>query len=170
MGGFRRGRVAAAAVGHTPITGGGRAVLRKHWNHWNHCVDDHGSRARQRLVQADQGLGRLRPGQRQPLCPRRRHAADAIGDRGRLQPPGPQPFVQGRIAGRRGKPIAIVAVARRMLEDAVRMLWKQEAFRFVPVTGDAVKAAPNAIGTPCRDSSISAAKALKIEVAASVAG
>lgn len=37
-----------------------------------------------------------------------------------------------RVTGRRGKQVAIVAVARRMLEDAVRMLWKEEAFRFVP--------------------------------------
>jgi len=75
-----------------------------------------------------------------------------------------------RIAERRGKQIAIIAVARRMLEDAVRMLWKQEAFRFVPVTKDAAKAASNAVGTPCSDSSIPAAKAAKVEVAASVAG
>jgi transposase len=75
-----------------------------------------------------------------------------------------------RVAGRRGKQIAIVAVARRMLEDAVRMLWKQEAFRFVPVTSDVAKAASNAVGTPCSDPSIRAAKAAKVEVAASVAG
>jgi transposase len=37
-----------------------------------------------------------------------------------------------RVAQRRGKQVAIVAVARRLLEDAVRMLWKDEAFRFVP--------------------------------------
>jgi len=37
-----------------------------------------------------------------------------------------------RVATRRGKQVAIVAVARRMLEDAARMLWKDEAFRFVP--------------------------------------
>ena len=37
-----------------------------------------------------------------------------------------------RVASRRGKQVAIVAVARRMLEDGVRMLWKDEAFRFVP--------------------------------------
>jgi len=38
-----------------------------------------------------------------------------------------------RIAQRRGKQVAIVAIARRMLEDAVRMLWKEEAFRYVSV-------------------------------------
>jgi transposase len=43
-----------------------------------------------------------------------------------------------RIRERRGKPVAIVAVARRMLEDAVRMLWKNEAFRYVPVPTAAV--------------------------------
>jgi transposase len=75
-----------------------------------------------------------------------------------------------RIAQRRGKQTAIVAVARRMLEDAVRMLWKGEAFRFVPVMSDAVKAASNVHGTPCSDSSIPAAQAVKIEVASSVAG
>lgn len=75
-----------------------------------------------------------------------------------------------RIAGRRGKQVAIVAVARRMLEDSVRMLWKQEAFRFVPVASDAAKAAPGAVGTPCSDPSIQTAKAAKVEVAASVAG
>lgn len=75
-----------------------------------------------------------------------------------------------RVAERRGKQTAIVAVARRMLEDAVRMLWKSEAFRFVPVTSDARKVASNAVGTPCRDSSIPAAKAAKVDGAASVAG
>lgn len=75
-----------------------------------------------------------------------------------------------RIAGRRGKQVAIVAVARRMLEDAVRMLWKQEAFRFVPVTSDAANVASNAVGTPYRESSIRAAQAAKVEIAASVAG
>ena len=35
-----------------------------------------------------------------------------------------------RIAARRGRTIAIVAVARRMLEDAWTMLKKDEAFRF----------------------------------------
>ena len=34
-----------------------------------------------------------------------------------------------RIATRRGRKIAIVAVARRMLEDALTMLKKDEAFR-----------------------------------------
>jgi len=37
-----------------------------------------------------------------------------------------------RIAMRRGKQVAIVAVARRMLEDCVCMLWKNEAFRYEP--------------------------------------
>lgn len=75
-----------------------------------------------------------------------------------------------RIAGRRGKQIAIVAVARRMLEDAVRMLWKQEAFRFVPAIRDVAKTAPQANGTPCRDPSAPAAKTAKAEIASSVAG
>ena len=39
-----------------------------------------------------------------------------------------------RVAARRGKQVAIVAVSRRMLEDGIRMLWKDEAFRFVPVS------------------------------------
>lgn len=75
-----------------------------------------------------------------------------------------------RIAGRRGKQTAIVGVARRMLEDAVRMLWKDQAFRFVPVTSAAAKAAPGASGTPCGDPSAPAAQAAPPEVASSVAG
>lgn len=42
-----------------------------------------------------------------------------------------------RIAGRRGKLVGIVAVARRMLEDGVTMLWKQEAFRYESAKKDA---------------------------------
>lgn len=38
-----------------------------------------------------------------------------------------------RVGHRRGKQVAIVAVARRILEDAFTMLRKDEAFRFVPV-------------------------------------
>lgn len=38
-----------------------------------------------------------------------------------------------RIARRRGGQVAIIAVARRILEDAYIMLRKDEAFRFVPV-------------------------------------
>jgi transposase len=38
-----------------------------------------------------------------------------------------------RVAARRGKQVAIVGVARRMLEDAYTMLRKDESFRFVPV-------------------------------------
>jgi transposase len=37
-----------------------------------------------------------------------------------------------RVSGRRGKSVAIVAVARRMLEDSMSMLWKDEAFRYAP--------------------------------------
>lgn len=39
-----------------------------------------------------------------------------------------------RIQGRKGKPTAIVAVARRMLEDAYTMLRKDEAFRYQTVS------------------------------------
>ena len=39
-----------------------------------------------------------------------------------------------RVARRRGRQVAIIAVARRMLEDAFTMLRKDEAFRFVPAT------------------------------------
>ena len=45
-----------------------------------------------------------------------------------------------RVGGRRGKQVAIVAVARRMLEDGIRMLWKQEPFRFVPAKTPSVEA------------------------------
>ena len=75
-----------------------------------------------------------------------------------------------RIAARRGKQVAIVAVARRMLEDAVRMLWKQEAFRFVPIQLDAGSSASDRLGTPCCDPSVATAIAAKTEVASSVAG
>ena len=37
-----------------------------------------------------------------------------------------------RVSERRGKPVAIVAVARHMLEDAWVMLNREEAFRYVP--------------------------------------
>lgn len=49
-----------------------------------------------------------------------------------------------RVAERRGKQIAIVAVARRMLEDAWVMLKKDEAFRFV----SAPTIEPSAADTP----------------------
>ena len=75
-----------------------------------------------------------------------------------------------RVAGRRGKQVAIVAVARRMLEDAVRMLWKGEAFRFVPVIRDAAKTVPQINGTACSDPSIPAVRTARIEIASSVAG
>ena len=74
-----------------------------------------------------------------------------------------------RVAERRGKAVAIVAGARRMLEDAVTMLWKEEAFRFVPV-------APTT-GTPRSDSSASTGSrprsgqpSVDATVASSVAG
>lgn len=41
-----------------------------------------------------------------------------------------------RVEQRKGKQVAIVAVARRMVEDAARLLWKEEAFRWVPVGAD----------------------------------
>lgn len=56
-----------------------------------------------------------------------------------------------RIAHRRGKSVAIVAVARRILEDGICMLWKDEAFRYE------VGSKPN---SPHRD----------LKVASSVAG
>jgi transposase len=37
-----------------------------------------------------------------------------------------------RVGGRKGKPVAIVAVARRLLEDAWTLLRKRETFRYVP--------------------------------------
>lgn len=71
----------------------------------------------------------------------------------------------------RGKPIAIVAVARRMLEDALTLLWKEEAFRFVPVKPR------GSIGGPPRDPSASTSKRsprlrprVDAQVASSVAG
>jgi transposase len=75
-----------------------------------------------------------------------------------------------RVAQRRGKQVAIVAVARRMLEDAVRILWKDEAFRFVPLTADSVKSEPARRGTACDDCSAPTASAAGSEVASSVAG
>lgn len=75
-----------------------------------------------------------------------------------------------RVAGRRGKQVAIVAVARHMLEDAVRMLWKDEAFRFVPVKSDTAKSPPQLPGTPCCDRSAAATKRAGAEIASSVAG
>jgi len=75
-----------------------------------------------------------------------------------------------RIAGRRGKQVAIVAVARRMLEDAVRMLWKDEAFRFVPVKSDAASNPSQPSGTPGSDRSATATKHAGAELASSVAG
>lgn len=42
-----------------------------------------------------------------------------------------------RVSSRKGKQVAIVAVARRMLEDAWTMLKRKEAFRFTPVATDA---------------------------------
>jgi transposase len=75
-----------------------------------------------------------------------------------------------RVTGRRGKQIAIVAVARRMLEDAVRMLWKEEAFRFVPVTAEAAQAEADRRRTPRSGRSVRAATAVVADVASSVAG
>ena len=75
-----------------------------------------------------------------------------------------------RIAGRRGKQVAIVAVARRMLEDAVRMLWKDEAFRFVPVKSDATNRPSQPSGTPCCDRSVAATRPAGAELTSSVAG
>jgi transposase len=74
-----------------------------------------------------------------------------------------------RIRERRGKPVAIVAVARRMLEDAVRMLWKDEAFRYVPVPAAAPSPAAAAAGTPPGEGSRNAIPA-SAAVALSVAG
>jgi len=42
-----------------------------------------------------------------------------------------------RVAQRRGRQVAIIAVARRMLEDAFTMLRKDQAFRFAPVVRSA---------------------------------
>jgi len=105
-----------------------------------------------------------------------------------------------RIAERRGKQVAIVAVARRMLEDSVRMLWKQEAFRFVPAKIDVGPRSSNSVpkrvpervghglpsakasatasakvasipnGRPRVESSVPAAEAAGAEFASSVAG
>ena len=54
----------------------------------------------------------------------------------------------GRVTARKGKQVAIVAVARRMLEDAWTMLTRDEVFRFVDVnvrTGEVV-AGPGVAG------------------------
>jgi transposase len=45
-----------------------------------------------------------------------------------------------RVAGRKGKPVAIVAVARRLLEDAWTLLRKRETFRSVPARPEAAAA------------------------------
>ena len=50
-----------------------------------------------------------------------------------------------RVARRRGRQVAIIAVARRMLEDAFTMLRKDQAFRFVPA------AAQSRVGTTACD-------------------
>jgi transposase len=60
-----------------------------------------------------------------------------------------------RVSVRRGKQTAIVAVARRMLEDAWGMLKKDEAFRFVPAPGVGTSAA----GTPRCDQTIASSVA-----------
>jgi transposase len=59
-----------------------------------------------------------------------------------------------RVARRRGRQVAVIAVARRMLEDAFTMLKKNEAFRFVPAANS------GRAGTTARDP----------QVASSVAG
>lgn len=68
-----------------------------------------------------------------------------------------------RIAQKKNKPAAIVAVARRTLEDAFTMLRKNEAFRFASVPG---LAALNEIGTV----SPASASPRDRKVASSVAG
>lgn len=60
-----------------------------------------------------------------------------------------------RVSVRRGKQIAIVAVARRMLEDAWGMLKKDQAFRFVPAPG----AETSVIGAPRWDQMIASSVA-----------
>ncbi len=76
-----------------------------------------------------------------------------------------------RVAERRGKPVAIVAVARRMLEDAMTLLWKEEVFRFVPANPR------GSTGAPRRDPSASTSSrsprlrpCVEAQVASSVAG
>ena len=58
-----------------------------------------------------------------------------------------------RVAHRRGKQVAIVGVARRMLEDAFTILRRDEAFRFVPVV------AQGCAGTTACDQSVAASVA-----------
>lgn len=83
-----------------------------------------------------------------------------------------------RVAERRGRQTAIVSVARRMLEDAARMLWKKEPFRYVPApqsNGSSNESgSTEATGAPRVGRSAGAKKAQKktpsIEIASSVAG
>ena len=76
-----------------------------------------------------------------------------------------------RVAERRGKAVAIVGIARRMLEDAVTMLWKDEAFRFVPAGAIPPVGAPS-----CDPSALDRGQDRKVQapanarVASSVAG
>lgn len=49
--------------------------------------------------------------------------------------------IHDRVSNRRGKAVAIVAVARRMLEDSWTMLKRKQVFRFAEVVDDAVAAA-----------------------------
>ena len=76
-----------------------------------------------------------------------------------------------RLAERRGKAVAIVGIARRMLEDAMTMLWKDEAFRFAPAG-----AIPPAGAPRCDPSGLDRGRDRKIRasanarIASSVAG
>lgn len=70
-----------------------------------------------------------------------------------------------RVAGRRGKLVAIVAVARRMLETAVRMLWKEEAFRHAPIPRLNPTASP-----PLGLTEVTGAPRVDRQIASSVAG
>jgi transposase len=58
-----------------------------------------------------------------------------------------------RVEHKKGKRTAIVAVARRMLEDGWTLLQKDEAFRYVPASvGDADGKGDSHVGQPCRPS------------------
>jgi transposase len=76
-----------------------------------------------------------------------------------------------RVAQRRGKAVAIVAVARRMLEDALTLLRKEQAFRFVPVGPSVATGAPRCDrAAPTSERTDQVHQSVGESVASSVAG
>ncbi len=72
-----------------------------------------------------------------------------------------------RIAQKKNKLVAVTAVARRMLEDAITMLTRVEAFRYVPApTASAEQTRDSHVGQPCASRTVIEGP----KVASSVAG